>query len=283
MRFATISLLFGALKENLNGFLRMVLGLVLGSLFLAIISNAYAQPPGGPYIVVLDAGHGGEDKGAVAYLGKKEILEKDLTLGLAIRTQKILNDKKYWAPLGRSIRVVMTRTSDKEVSLEERAKIAHEKKAHLFVSIHCNAESTGKVSGIETYFLNNTDSSSTNKLEEIEARENQSSVKYAQKVPNSLLIRSIAADAVVDSSREAAEFIHRSAIAKLSRAGYPASDRKVKQALLYVLLDAQVPAVLFEALFMTHKKDLAYLADGQNRQVIAEGLAAGILRFLATQ
>jgi N-acetylmuramoyl-L-alanine amidase len=229
-------------------------------------------------VVVLDPGHGGDDFGTSGKLGKKAISEKEIALGIAIRTQRILRDPLYSKPLGRSIVALLTRDRDREVSLEKRAEIARSKNADLFVSIHANSDPHRQAQGIETYFLNNTDGSATSKLVEIE---NRTSRKYKNAKPASLLIRSVAADATVDSSREAAELVHKSVVDHLHAQGLNLQDRGVRQALLYVLLDAQVPGILFEAFFLSHPRDLAFVAEGENRQKIAEGLAKGILRFLA--
>jgi len=237
-----------------------------------------------PYIVIIDPGHGGSDHGATTELelseqNKKQIIyEKDLALGIALRVGRVLNDPKYWSPLNRRVKVIFSRIKDEEVSLEDRSKIAKKNTADLFVSIHLNSESSGKVSGIETYFLNNTDNASNKKLAEIE---NKSSRKYASIKPESLILRSVAADAVVESSRRAAEFIHNSLLQHLESLEVPQKNRGVKQALLYVLLDAQTPAVLLEPLFLSNKKDALFLTQAENRQKFAEGIAIGILRYLA--
>lgn len=249
-------------------------------LLFSILATYPAFSDSKPYIVVLDPGHGGQDKGAIGLLNKKAIFEKDIALGIAIRAGRYLKNPKYTKALNRPIKVLFTRTRDQDVSLEARSELARSSEADLFVSIHSNSESTKTVSGFETYFLNNTDKSAALKLEEIE---NRSSKKYAGKAAEDLVIRSVAADAVVDASREAAELLHHSIVDHLKLVDFPPADRGVKQALLYVLLDAQTPAVLLEALFLSHPRDLAFLNQGENRDKIAEGLAKGILRFLATR
>jgi N-acetylmuramoyl-L-alanine amidase len=97
------------------------------------------------------------------------------------------------------------------------------------------------------------------------------------------MLRSVAADAVTDASRQAAETIHASITDHLHAADVPFKDRGVKQAMLYVLLDTQVPAVLIEAFYLSHKHDLELLQQPENRLKIAEGITRGILRVLALQ
>lgn len=247
------------------------------SVYFTAKENAALAAPRPPYIVVLDPGHGGTDIGASGKLGKKLVAEKEVALAIAIRTEKILANPAFSKVLGRPIQVQLTRRTDKNISLEERSELARKANADLFVSIHANAESTRKANGLETYFLNNTDDKSALKLQQIENRTS----KRANTNGSSLLIRSIAADAVVDSSRTAAEILHSSVVDQLRSEDLKFQDRGVRQALLYVLLDAQVPAVLVESFFLSHKGDLALVSDPDNRGKIAEGIAKGVLRFLA--
>lgn len=232
-----------------------------------------------PYIVVLDPGHGGTDTGASGKLGKRRVSEKEIALGIALRTEKILSNPAFSRALGRPVKVLLTRRKDSSVSLEDRSEKAKKAGADLFVSIHANSEPTKRAHGLETYFLNNTDDESALKLQQIENR--MSKRNRGGKDASSLLIRSVAADAVVDSSRAAAEILHSSLVDELKREDVKFQDRGVRQAMLYVLLDAQVPAVLVEAFFLSHQRDLALVSQPENRAKIAEGLAKGVLRFLA--
>lgn len=252
---------------------------ILLSLFLLPGENS-ARAENTPYIVVLDAGHGGADTGTSAGKGKKMVAEKKLTLAITLAVEKLLKDPKYAKTLGRKIRLLLTRRTDKEVSLEARSELARKNHADLFVSIHINSDPTHTVQGLETYFLNNTDAESTSKLEQIE---NRTSKKYGPGKPASLVLRSVTADAVNEASRQAAETIHASLADHLRADDVPFKDRGVKQAMLYVLLDTQVPAVLIEAFYLSHKDDQALLTQPENRQKIAEGITRGILRFLALQ
>lgn len=255
--------------------------------YLALALNLFFSPwnyealaaPARPYVVVLDPGHGGHDHGASAQLGKKRVTEKEIALGIAIRTARALRGEELSAALDRPVKVILTREKDKYISLEQRAEVARKAGADLFVSIHSNSDPSKQGEGLETYFLNNTDQSSDSKLEQIE---NRTTERY--KGPGkqaSLLLRSVAADAVVDSSREAAETLHASLGDHLRSKEIRFQDRGVRQALLYVLLDSQVPAVLLEAFFMSHQGDLKLLNEAESRQKIADGLARGILRYLA--
>lgn len=276
-RWISIIDLFGSLFRNLKLFFA-----VLGIQLIPLEIHALAAPP---YIVVLDPGHGGSDTGAQGIVSKpdknkksKPLFEKDISLAIATRVGRVLNDPQYWMPLGRKVNVIFTRKKDSEVSLEARAKLAHENKADLFVSIHCNSETTSTVRGVESYFLNNTDDASSKKLAEIE---NKFTKKYANVKPEDLILRSVAVDAMVEASKQAANLVHLSLLQHLERSDAPLKSRGVKQALLYVLLDSQTPAVLLEPAFLSNKQDALFLSQAENRQKIAEGIAIGILRFLA--
>ncbi|NUM89279.1 MAG: N-acetylmuramoyl-L-alanine amidase [Bdellovibrionales bacterium] len=230
-------------------------------------------------MVVLDPGHGGSDDGAQFRHGEELRKEKDLALGVGIRAAKYLRNRRYTRAFRGGVKVILTRTKDVTVPLEIRSEIARKAKADLFVSVHMNAEPSGKVRGVETYYLNNTASETHKKIEEIENRHSERNRPGREA---SALLRSVAADAMIGASREAATVIHRSLVDHLALFDSPPKDRGVRQALLYVLLDAQVPGVLVETLYMSNVDDLAWATEGSNRDKLAEGLAKGILRALAT-
>jgi len=265
-------------KNGNTVYLLFGLNLVFLSLILIFPQNP-AWGKKSPYIVVLDPGHGGKDSGAIQQMGKKKYAEKDIVLALAIRTRRTLVDPTYSKLLDRPLKVVLTREGDYEVSLEKRSEIARNLKANLMLSLHINSDPSKKASGFETYFLNNLDFSSSSKLEEIE---NKHSKKFSDKNA-SLLIRSIAADAMVDESKAAAIAVQESVIQELKKEGIKTPNRGVRQGMFYVLLDAQVPSILVESFFITHPKDLEFIREPENRQIIATGIAKGILRYLTTK
>jgi N-acetylmuramoyl-L-alanine amidase len=253
------------------------------SLFLSAKENTALAVPTRPhpYVVVVDPGHGGTDTGTSGREGKLRISEKELSLAIALRLQKLLQSSSYWRPLGRPVKVVLTRKRDEYVTLEKRSEQARRNKADLFISVHANSDPARQAAGLETYFLNNTDEESSLKLQEIENRTSLRRRKQTAHHEQDLLLRSIAADAEVDVSRTAAEVVHGSLVDHLRSEQLSFQDRGVRQAMLYVLLDSQVPAILVECFFLSSKSDLAIVGQAENRERIAEGLARGILRFLA--
>lgn len=266
--------LFGHLLVILSSF--FFFGEKLGS----AAPNQIKEGSKPPYIVVIDPGHGGKDTGALTKLGvkKRPVYEKQLALAIALRLKRFLENPTYSAGLDRPLKVILTRKKDVFVSLDERSEIARKNEANLFLSIHMNSDRHPKANGLEVYFLNNTDRESDSKLEQIENRHSKK-----QHDPASLLLRSIAADAIVENSKLAANSVSKGIVETLKLENLPFEDRGVRQAMLYVLLDAQVPAVLVEAFFLSNPRDLDLLMQPESRDRIAEGIAKGVLRYLAQQ
>jgi N-acetylmuramoyl-L-alanine amidase len=213
--------------------------------------------------IVIDAGHGGYDPGAHGY----GINESELTLDVALRLQKLLEKQP-------GFEVVMTRSTNVFIPLEERTNIANRESADLFLSIHANASRNAKARGIETYFLNfatNPDA------EAVAARENAGSGQSMRKLPD--IVRAIALNNKIDESRDFADMVQRSMVRKLSSRNNSLRDIGVKQAPFVVLIGAAMPSVLAEISFVTNKQDATLLKTGAYRQQIAEALFDAIQRY----
>src|SRR6185369_9940510 len=182
-----------------------------------------------------DAGHGGHDPGT---LGRGGLQEKDLVLDVAVRLQRLVRDE-----LGAE--VVMTRSTDVFVPLEERTAIANAQGADLFLSIHANSSRNPGVRGIETYFLNFAQDPHA---EQVAARENAISPATLKDLQN--LVKAITLNSKIDESRDLASSIQESMV---SGAGeqHEANDRGVHTAPFYVLIGANMPAILAEIAFVT--------------------------------
>ena len=215
--------------------------------------------------IVIDPGHGGKDPGCRSKSGAKE---KDIVLRLA----KILA-KKIKKELG--CKVYLTRTSDVFLSLEQRTAIANMKKADLFISLHVNAHKSSKVRGVETYFLNiATDERSV----VVAARENATSEKNIsdlQTILNDLMLNT----KIQESSRLAYE-VQKGMVSYVSNSYRKPRDLGVKQAPFYVLIGAQMPAVLVETGFLTNPTEGKKLLTGGYRSCIAEGISGGIKSYV---
>jgi len=215
--------------------------------------------------IVIDAGHGGHDTGTV---GPNGLEEKTLTLDVALRLGKLIEQK-----LG--AQVIYTRTDDTFVPLEERTALANQAKGDLFISIHANSSGDSSARGIETYYLNLTDSE---EAREVAARENA----LAQASYHDLqdLVQKIARNEKIDESRELAGDIQSALAKRMQRASHAQKNRGVKRAPFIVLLGANMPSVLTEISFISNPTDEALLKKGEQRQKVAEGILAGITNYL---
>jgi N-acetylmuramoyl-L-alanine amidase len=214
--------------------------------------------------VVIDPGHGGKDPGCFARGGIKE---KDIVLSLA----KILS-KKIEKEIG--CEVLLTRTGDVFIPLERRTAVANMKKADLFISLHVNAHRSKKIRGLETYFLN---MATDKRAVMVAARENATSEKNIsdlQTILNDLMLNT----KLHESSRLAHE-VQKGMISQTSRKYKNVKDLGVKQAPFYVLIGAQMPAILVEIGFLTNITERKRLVSKGYQERIAEGIVAGISAY----
>jgi N-acetylmuramoyl-L-alanine amidase len=217
-------------------------------------------------LVVIDAGHGGIDPGAV---GKKGLYEKDVNLAISKMLKDIIEDSL-------KIRVMLTRDRDAYLSLKERTNVANRNAADLFVSIHCNAHLRGPArSGFETYFLSDA---KTSEERAVEALEN-ASLKFDNLVmPNDdlgFILYDLAQSAFLDESNHLAENIQVSAEKHLE-----IPSRGVKQAGFYVLHGAFMPAVLVECAFISNPDEEKLLRQKHFQKQLAFSVYRGIKNYI---
>jgi N-acetylmuramoyl-L-alanine amidase len=217
--------------------------------------------------VVLDAGHGGNDVGTH---GPSGFLEKDLTLDVARRLGALLEDRM-------GSEVVYTRSDDNYVGLEERTKIANERQADLFLSIHANSSPYRSAAGAETYILNFT--TSKNALE-LAARENASARSSIHELHE--LLEKIALKDKIAESNELAAKLQTSLSTLSTHSTDAARNRGVKRAPFVVLIGAAMPSVLAEIGFLTNASEETLLRQPDYRQKIAEALYKGIEGYVQT-
>lgn len=218
-----------------------------------------------PFVVVIDPGHGGSDTGAI---GKNGTMEKDVTLGLSARLARELSDSGEF-------RVFLTRTDDRTLALEERNAVALRKKADLFISIHANASPNRRMSGIETYYLNNASDRAAEKLAQ---RENRSARKKLSDVEHILSTMLQNYDAA--QSQLLAADVQRSLMARMGRRYKGVQNRKVRSALFYVLVGAKCPAILVEASFLSNPTEEKRLRQGPYQRDLAISIAGGVRRYV---
>jgi N-acetylmuramoyl-L-alanine amidase len=214
--------------------------------------------------IVIDAGHGGHDTGAIGPTGYRE---KDLVLDVALRLGRLLEQK-----LGAE--VIYTRDDDTFIPLEERTNIANQAGADLFLSIHANFSSDTAARGVETYYLN---FSASDEALEVAARENATSQKTVHELQD--LVQNIALKEKIDESREfAADIQHSLWLGEVAKSP-GLRNRGVKKAPFIVLIGAHMPSVLAEISFVSNAADERKLRTAEYRQRIAESLYRGISRY----
>jgi N-acetylmuramoyl-L-alanine amidase len=213
--------------------------------------------------IVLDPGHGGKDPGAM----RGGVKEKNVVLDIAKRVKLDLEKKGY--------EVVLTRDSDKYLSLEERTVLANKKQADLFVSIHVNANNDKRVSGLETYLLNFTDNEEANR---VAARENKISVRRMQQARSELgvILASLELQNKRDESVKLANYVQEAVVSTIGRRYRGVRDNGVRQALFYVLVGARMPSILVETSYITNNNEGRRLRSATYRTYLAHGIAKGI-------
>jgi N-acetylmuramoyl-L-alanine amidase len=224
--------------------------------------------------IVIDAGHGGHDPGAV---GPNKLYEKDVVLDVAAKLKKILS-----ADPGNE--VFLTREKDVFIPLEERTAFANRKNADLFVSIHANASPRRQAKGVETYLLNWTDDEEANK---VAARENKISLKKMKEMNSRMdtvgaILSGLMRENKRDESIKLANYIQRSMIAGLDENYGDVPDLGVKQALFYVLFGAKMPSILVEVSFISNPEEEKLLSQEEYRMDIAKAIAEGLHTYLAS-
>lgn len=215
--------------------------------------------------IVLDPGHGGKDKGASS---PNHIHEKDITLALAKELQKILQDET-------GCEVILTRTRDRYLSLEERTAIANAQKADLFISIHINAHEDRSLGGIETYFLNLSNDKESARVAAIENATSTKKISDLETILHDLMLNT----KIKESSRLAGE-VQSKVVGRLRTQYEGLRDLGTKQAPFYVLVGAEMPSVLIEAAFITNPKEEQLLKDKQFQENLAKAIASGIESYV---
>jgi N-acetylmuramoyl-L-alanine amidase len=222
-------------------------------------------PPGGLRAIVIDPGHGGDEAGAK---GKQGVLEKNVTLAVARRLKTALE-----ARLG--VRVLLTRDADQTVPLDQRAALANNNKADLFLSLHANASVRPAVSGAEVFFLS---------LAEYGDEAEKAAHAQSETLPVlgggnrdiEVVLWEMAQARHIEQSAAFARAIEASL-----RDRVPMSPRSLQQAPFRVLVGANMPAVLVEMGFLTNPQQEQRLASDDYQNTIVQALVDGILRYRA--
>jgi len=221
-------------------------------------------------VVVIDAGHGGKDPGAI---GVNNVKEKDITLSVALKLGEIIRKEMP------DVKVIYTRNNDTFIDLYKRGKIANENSGKLFISIHCNStkKKPSDASGAEVYLLR------PGRTEEaIEIAETENSVieyeenpeRYEKLTDENFILVSMAHSAYMKYSEKFAELLHKDFDVNLKM-----KSRGVKQAGFYVLVGASMPSVLIETGFISNKEDAKFLKSASGQKQIAESVFSSIKSY----
>ena len=217
--------------------------------------------------IVVDPGHGGHDPGAQGANGTRE---KDIVLQIALRLAHKLREE-----LG--LDVVLTRSTDVFIELQERTAIANKVGADLFVSIHANASLNRNASGIETYYLN---LAKTEKVAQLAAKENGTSLEKVSILQAVLF--DLMANYKLNDSAHLADEVQKAVYRKVGGSYSGVKNLGVKQGPFYVLVGATMPSILVETAFVSNDREEARLNDPNYQECTAAGIFEGIREYIAS-
>ena len=217
--------------------------------------------------IVIDAGHGGKDGGAV----NGKWVEKEIVLAVSLKVGEELRKMGY--------KVFYTRTKDVYINLRDRTKLANDKKASLFISIHANAAvnkaKAKTMQGIETFFLSPARSE---RSKEVAALENQADLEEANYFSRQNFLHSLSREKIIASNRLAID-IQKNLLSSV-RAKFKVTDGGVREAPFWVLVGAQdMPAVLIEIGYISHAEEGKRLQSKAYQELLAKGIALGIQNY----
>jgi len=195
-------------------------------------------------LVVVDPGHGGQDSGTM----KAGVAEKELTLDVARRLERLLHE--------RGVATLLTRSDDTYVTLEGRARMANDQRECVFVSIHFDEATRAAATGIETYYA---------------ARQISLPQRVASWLP---FLQPAALETSSVESQSLAAFIQEALVARTQ-----AVDRGIRAQQFFVIANVRHPAVLVEGGFLTNKEEVSKLANEDYREQIAAAIADGVVRY----
>jgi N-acetylmuramoyl-L-alanine amidase len=218
--------------------------------------------------IAIDPGHGGKDPGAI---GKSGLKEKDINLDVAQRLTKTLEEN--------GVNVVLTRDSDKFISLWKRSQIANASKASFLISVHTNSARAKMAKGLEVYYLSDATDDAARALEAAENASLDLEKSSFDETGPSTDLEATLWDMLYSENRveskELASSICESIEPKICMV-----NRGVKAARFYVLKGTKMPAVLIEVGFISNTEEEARLASNYYRQELAESIANGVLSYL---
>ncbi len=220
-------------------------------------------------VIMIDAGHGGKDPGALGY---KHYREKVVVLQISKQLKSILNARGY--------KVYMSRDKDVFIKLRHRTAYANKHNADIFISIHANAvekKNAKKACGIECYFLSPSRSA---KAERIAAKENSADMSDMNSYGKQSFLNFLNSHKILASNKLAID-MQRGMLGSLNKSYKNVVDGGVREGPFWVLVGAQMPSVLVEVGFISHPSEAKRLVNSQYQKTLVLGLADGIERYFA--
>ncbi|MBF0574233.1 MAG: N-acetylmuramoyl-L-alanine amidase, partial [Desulfamplus sp.] len=216
--------------------------------------------------IVIDPGHGGRDPGASGH--NKGVYEKDVVLSISKKLSRKIQERL-------SCNVIMTRSIDTYLTLEERTAIANTKSADLFISLHCNASNDSSLVGIETYYLNlATDERAIN----VAARENATSRKNISDLES--ILNDLMKNAKINESSRLSSVVQNNLYRGMEKKYSKIRNLGVKQAPFYVLLGASMPSILIETSFLSNPEECRRLTDSAYQNALCDAITDGIAKYI---
>lgn len=221
-------------------------------------------------VIVIDAGHGGKDAGAIGVNGVKE---KDINLGIALKLGKLIEQNM------KDVKVVYTRKNDTFIDLYKRGKIANEHNGKLFISIHCNStpKKPTDANGFEVYLLRPGRTKEAIAIAEFEnsvINYEDNPNRYEKLTDENFILVSMAHSSYMKYSERFAEYLHKE-FTRLPEL----NSRGVKQAGFYVLVGASMPSVLIESGFISNPNDAKFLSSSKGQEIFAEYVFNSIKKY----
>jgi len=241
--------------------------LVLAAVFVLSPVSAPAQAK--QRTIVIDPGHGGLDVGAKGQFGAQE---KDITLALSLKLQALIEKNLNY-------RVVLTRDKNIDVSLENRAAVANNNDAALFISVHTNGSFRKKAHGAETFFLSlNATDEETRKLAYLENNSSELEGRIATDSQDDIkmILWDMAQSAYIRQSGRLAQEIQN----ELNKPPLGIENRGIKQAPFKVLTGVACPAVLVEVAFISSPEEERELVQDEFQNNVAEAIFRGMATFI---
>jgi N-acetylmuramoyl-L-alanine amidase len=220
-------------------------------------------------IIVIDPGHGGKDSGAVGH----GYMEKDIVLQVGLQLSEQLSSMGYT--------VYMTRSNDTFIELKDRTKFANDKSADLFLSIHANAipktSDANAAYGVETYYLSPGRSERAMRVAALENSEDMSEMGAYGKLS---FLNVLNSEKIIASNKLAID-IQKGVLNSVRKQISSVKDNGAREAPFWVLVGAQMPAILLETGYISHPEESARIADPKYQKLMVEGMIDGVKHYFA--